>query len=82
MRGCNFLPNHVDLVDIRIGTLRRPILLILQQRRGGVVGTAIIFNLVAGFLGPLFGKRLTITSPFTTRLAGKPNGDTRAKMRG
>src|SRR5262249_14682902 len=59
--------------------LRRPILL---QRRGGAVGTPIIFNLVAGFLGSLFGKRLTVTSPFTTRLASKRNGDTRAKMRG
>jgi hypothetical protein len=41
----------------------------------------IIFNLVSGFLGPLFGKRPAVTSPFTTRLAGKPNSDARAKKR-
>ena len=28
MRGCNPLPNHVDLVDIHVRTLGRPILLI------------------------------------------------------
>ena len=81
MRGSNPLPNHVDLVDIYIRTLRRPILLIDLQRRRRVAGTEKIFNLVSGFLGPLFGKRPVVTSSFASRFAAKPNGDARAKKR-
>lgn len=53
----NPLPSHVDLVDIHIRTLRRSKLQINLQRLGHVLGTENIFNLVSGFLGPLFGKR-------------------------
>jgi hypothetical protein len=81
MRGRHPLPNDVDLVDIHIGTFRRPILLVNLQRRGRVAWTENIFNLVSGFLGPLFGKRPVETSPFTTRFACESNGDTRAKKR-